>query len=52
MKSRHQNKNNNKPEPDPEFIAQQLRKPSGDFAGKISKTMDMVNRPLYDLFLG
>ncbi|MDX1641826.1 MAG: methyltransferase domain-containing protein [Balneolaceae bacterium] len=35
--------------PGPEFVAQQLRKPSGDFAAEIGKKMDMVNKPLYDL---
>ena len=35
--------------PDPEFIAQQLRKPSGDFAGEIGQKMNQVNKPLYDL---
>lgn len=36
-------------EPNPEFIAQQLRKPAGDFAEKIAEVMDEVNRPLFDL---
>lgn len=36
-------------EPDPEFIAQQLRKPSGTFASKIGQKMNVVNEPLYDL---
>lgn len=36
----------------PEFIAQQLRKPSGDFAGTIAEKMGEGNRPLYDLVLG
>jgi len=35
--------------PDPEFIAQQLRKPSGSFAPKIGEKMNQVNKPLYDL---
>ena len=34
---------------DPEFIASQLRKPSGDFAKEIGKNMNRVNEPLYDL---
>lgn len=42
------NTNNPQP-PDPEFIAQQLRKPSGDFAQKIGQKMNQVNKPLYDL---
>lgn len=37
--------------PEPEFIAQQLRKPSGDFANKIAEVMDQVNAPLFDLTL-
>jgi len=37
--------------PDPEFVAQQLRKPSGKFAGKIGQKMDVVNEPLFDLTL-
>lgn len=37
--------------PDPEFIARQLRKPSGDFAPEVGQTMDQVNEPLYDLTL-
>ena len=35
--------------PDPKFIAQQLRRPSGSFADKISLMMNKVNKPLYDL---
>lgn len=35
--------------PDPEFIAQQLRRPSGDFASKVGQKMNQVNEPLYDL---
>jgi ubiquinone/menaquinone biosynthesis C-methylase UbiE len=34
---------------DLEFIAQQLRKPSGDFALTIAGKMNEGNRPLYDL---
>lgn len=34
---------------DLEFIAQQLRKPSGNFAGKVAEKMNEGNRPLYDL---
>ena len=37
--------------PDPEFVAQQLRKPSGKFAGKIGQKMDVVNEPLFNLTL-
>ncbi len=36
-------------EPDPEFIAGQLRKPSGDFAPQIAESMDKVNKPLWEL---
>lgn len=35
--------------PDPAFIAQQLRRPSGDFAPKIAHKMNEVNMPLYQL---
>lgn len=35
--------------PDPEFIAQQLRRPSGDFAPEIGQKMNQANKPLYDL---
>lgn len=35
--------------PDPEFIARQLRRPSGDFASKVGQKMNQVNKPLYDL---
>lgn len=34
---------------DPQFIAQQLRKPSGEFAFKIAEKMNTGNKPLYDL---
>lgn len=37
--------------PDPAFIAQQLRKPSGDFAPEIGQNMNQVNESLYDLVL-
>jgi len=36
---------------DLKFIAQQLRKPSGDFAGTIADKMGEANRPLYDLMM-
>src|SRR5699024_2329621 len=39
------------PKPDPELIAQQLRKPSGDFASEVGQKMNQVNEPLYDLTL-
>lgn len=39
-------------QPDPEFIAKQLRKPTGEFAGKIGKNMNRVNEALFDLTLG
>ncbi len=35
--------------PPPEFVAQQLRKPSGEFAPKVGQKMNLVNKPLYDL---
>ncbi|WP_138429086.1 class I SAM-dependent methyltransferase [Fodinibius saliphilus] len=38
-------------QPDPRFIAQQLRKPSGDFAKEVGQKMDIVNKPLFDLTL-
>jgi hypothetical protein len=37
--------------PDPAFIAEQLRKPSGSFAPNIARKMDHVNEPLFDLTL-
>lgn len=37
--------------PDPEFIAQQLCRPSGDFAATIGEKMNQVNKPLYGLTL-
>ncbi|TVQ05805.1 MAG: class I SAM-dependent methyltransferase [Balneolaceae bacterium] len=36
---------------DLKFFAQQLRKPSGDFAGTIAEKMGEGNRPLYDLVM-
>lgn len=33
----------------PEFMAQQLRQPSGNFAPEIGQKMSQVNEPLYDL---
>ncbi|WP_440998431.1 class I SAM-dependent methyltransferase [Fodinibius sp. SL11] len=36
---------------DLEFVAQQLCKPSGDFAETIGQKMDEVNEPLFDLTL-
>lgn len=36
---------------DLKLIAQQLRKPSGDFADKVADKMTVGNRPLYDLTL-
>jgi len=36
---------------DLKFIAQQLRKPSGDFAPAIAEKMNGANQPLYDLML-
>lgn len=35
--------------PDPRFVADQLRKPTGDFAQEIGDKMNIVNAPLYDL---
>lgn len=51
MKSNSQqhSESSTEPKPDPEFIAQQLRKPSGKFAPKIAMKMNEVNKPLYDL---
>lgn len=37
--------------PDPQTIAQQLRKPSGEAAGKVGNKMDRVNEPLFSLML-
>ena len=37
--------------PDPAFIAQQLRRPTGSFAPNIARKMDQVNEPLFDLTL-
>ncbi|NGP75854.1 class I SAM-dependent methyltransferase [Balneolaceae bacterium YR4-1] len=34
---------------DPEFIAAQLKKPSGDFAEEVGMKMNRVNKPLFDL---
>lgn len=39
--------NNNRP--GPEFIAAQLKKPSGDFAEEVGKKMNLVNKALFDL---
>lgn len=36
---------------DLELIAEQLRKPAGEFAGKVADKMSVGNRPLYDLAL-
>ncbi|CAN5493594.1 class I SAM-dependent methyltransferase [soil metagenome] len=38
-------------QPDLEFIAGQLRKPSGDFAANIAESMDKANKPLFELTL-
>jgi len=38
-------------QPDPEIIAQQLRKPSGEPAARVGDKMDQVNEPLFDLTL-
>lgn len=37
--------------PDPAFVAQQLRQPSGEAAEKIGEKMNVVNKPLFDLTL-
>lgn len=37
--------------PDPQIIAQQLRKPSGEAAPDVGRKMDRVNEPLFDLVL-
>lgn len=51
MKSSYndQNESSENINPNPKFIAQQLRKPSGDFAQQIGEKMNRVNAPLYDL---
>ncbi|MDZ7774074.1 MAG: class I SAM-dependent methyltransferase [Balneolaceae bacterium] len=38
--------------PDPAFVAAQLRRPHGEFAGKIAAKMDEVNTPLFELTAG
>src|SRR5690625_5004049 len=51
MKSNTQqsSESSNESRPNPEFIAQQLRRPSGDFAPEVGQNMNQVNKPLYDL---
>lgn len=44
-------KTNRSSESDMEFIARQLRKPSGDFAETIAEKMNQGNKPLFDLTL-
>lgn len=53
MKSNNQQSSESpdKAKPDPEFMAQQLRRPSGDFASEVGQKMNQVNEPLYDLTL-
>src|SRR5699024_1795421 len=53
MKPNNQQPSESPPEikHDPAFIAQQLRRPSGDFASEVGQKMDQVNEPLYDLTL-
>ncbi|MCW9706126.1 hypothetical protein [Fodinibius salsisoli] len=53
MKRNNKQSSESTPEakPDPEFIAQQLRRPSGGFASEVGKKMNQVNEPLYDLTL-
>lgn len=41
----------NEPQPSPEFIAQQLRKPSGEAAAKVGDNMNTLNEPVFDLTL-
>ena len=41
----------NSDQPDPEFMAEQLRKPSGDHAAEVGQKMDYVNEALFDLTL-
>ncbi len=36
-------------DPSPQFIARQLRKPSGEFAETVAEKMNQVNKPLFDL---
>lgn len=52
MKSNNQqSESSEEATPGPEFIAQQLRRPSGDFASEVGEKMNQVNEPLYDLVL-
>lgn len=37
--------------PDPQFIARQLREPTGEFAEEVGQNMNRVNEALYDLTL-
>ena len=37
--------------PDPQFVARQLRRPSGEFAEEIGRKMNRANEPIYDLTL-
>lgn len=39
------------PNDDPKFIAQQLRRPEGEFASYLAEKMDEGNKPLFDLTL-
>jgi ubiquinone/menaquinone biosynthesis C-methylase UbiE len=39
------------PDPDPEFVARQLRKPWGEFADTIAEKMDQINAPLLQMTL-
>lgn len=42
---------NNNDQPDPELMASQLRKPSGELAPKVGEKMNYVNEALFDLTL-
>lgn len=51
QKSSQQAESSPETEPGPEFFAQQLRKPSGQFASQVGQKMNLVNKALYDLTL-
>lgn len=44
-------KSKSETKPDPEFVAGQLRKPSGKFAPQVGENMNYVNETLFDLTL-
>lgn len=49
QKSSQQSESSPEVKPGPEFFAQQLRRPSGEFAPKVGEKMNYVNKPLYNL---